>query len=302
MHPVVADDVKRAYGSTAALDGVSVSIERGEVFALVGPNGAGKTTFVRCLTGTTTPDRGSVRLFGENPSSIDRTRIGLLPQAFSPQDRLTPLELLEYYAGLYEEARDPGDVLEDVGIDPDLDTWYENLSGGQRRRTAVAATLINDPELLFLDEPTTGIDPEGRIALWDLFGELAGNGTTIVLTTHDMSEAERLADRVGLLSAGKLVETGKPRELVEAFGGDSRLVVSTDADPSILSAVGFEVENGGDELVVRDITPEEIRVVVDAFEANGSSFEALSWREPSLEDAYLALASEDGTRRTEVSR
>lgn len=295
MQPVVAESVKKSYGSTTALDGVSLALDPGEVFTLVGPNGAGKTTFVECLTGTTTPDEGSVSLLGEDPSNVDRSRIGLLPQAFAPPDRLTPRELVSYYAGLYDQARDPAEVLEAVGMDPHLDTWYEHLSGGQKRRVTVAATLVNDPDILFLDEPTTGIDPEGRIALWDLFERLTGGGTTIFLTTHDMSEAERLSDRVGLLAEGKLVRTGEPRELVAEYGGESRLMVTTDAEPSLLSAVGFEVEEADGGLVVRDIAPEEIRVVVDAFEANGESFEALSWREPSLEDAYLALAADGST-------
>jgi len=295
MQPVVADGVGKSYGATTALRSVSVAIDRGEVFALVGPNGAGKTTFVRCLTGTARPDEGSIEVFGQAPDAVDRSRIGLLPQAFAPPDRLSATELVTYYAGLYDNSRDPDAVLREVGLDPTDETWYENLSGGQQRRASVATALVNDPDLLFLDEPTTGIDPEGRIALWDLFETLTDDGTTIFLTTHDMNEAERLADRVGLLAGGTLAQTGHPTELVEAFGGESRLLVSTDADPSVLAQVGFAVEETDDGLEVRGIQPEEISVVVDAFEVSDSSFEALSWREPSLEDAYLALA-ENATR------
>lgn len=292
MKPVVAENVRRSYGSTTAVDGVSVAIERGEVFALVGPNGAGKTTFVRCLTGTARLDSGTVRLFGVNPESVPPSRIGLLPQAFSPPDRLTARELLTYFAGLYDEARDPDAVLEEVGLDPDDDTWYENLSGGQQRRTAVATTLMNDPDLLFLDEPTTGIDPEGRLALWELFERLSGAGRTIFLTTHDMTEAERLADRVGLLANGRLVEAGKPRRLVEKFGGPNRLVVETDASPDALGDLAYDVLGTDDGFVIRDIDPTEIGTIVDALDARDVGFDALSWREPSLEDAYLTLAND----------
>ncbi len=292
MQPVVADGVTKTFGDTTALQSVSVALDRGEVFALVGPNGAGKTTFVRCLTGTSRPDSGSIRVFDAYPDTVDRSRIGLLPQAFAPPDRLNAHELVTYYAGLYDEARDPEAVLREVGLEPTDDTWYEHLSGGQRRRATVATALVNDPDLLFLDEPTTGIDPEGRIALWDLFEGLSDSGTTIFLTTHDMNEAERLADRVGLLTDGRLVETGRPDELVDRFGGESRLLVRTDADPSVLAQVGFAVEETEDGLVVRGIQPEEISVVVDAFEVSESTFEALSWREPGLQDAYLALAEE----------
>ena len=290
MQPIVAEDVTKTYGDTRALDSVSLDIGRGEVFSLVGPNGAGKTTFVRCLTGTVRPDSGTIEIFGADPKSVDRSRIGLLPQAFGPPDRLTAREMVTYFAGLYDDARDPEAVLREVGLDPDDGTWYEHLSGGQKRRASVATALVNDPDLLFLDEPTTGIDPEGRIALWDLFESLTEDGTTILLTTHDMDEAERLADRVGLLADGRLVETGEPSELVERFGGNSRLLVRTDADSSVLAQVGFEVRETEEGLIVNGIAPEEIRVVVDAFEAGDHSFEALSWREPSLEDAYLRLA------------
>ncbi|MFB6113344.1 MAG: ABC transporter ATP-binding protein [Halodesulfurarchaeum sp.] len=290
MKPVVVDDVHRSYGETTALAGVSLSIDSGEVFSLVGPNGAGKTTFVRCLTGTVRPDSGTIELFGRTPRAVDPSRIGVLPQAFAPADRLTARELLDYYAGLYDHARDPSTVLESVGLDPEDDTYYENLSGGQQRRATVATALLNDPDLLFLDEPTTGIDPEGRRALWELLENLAGGGTTIFLTTHDMNEAERLADRVGLLADGRLVETGDPRTLVENYGGPNRLAVETDADPSVIDDLAFDVQTTEDGFVITDIDPEEIGVVVEALDARNVAFEALSWREPSLDDAYLELA------------
>src|SRR6056297_853038 len=178
---LVAEDVRRRYGDTVALDGVSLSVGEGEVFALIGPNGAGKTTLVRALTGTTEPDSGAVSVFGTDPTEADRQRLGLLPQSFDPPERLTARELIEYYAGLYDEARDPEAVLSEVGLDSGDSTWYENLSGGQKRRTCVGTALVNDPDVLFLDEPTTGIDPGGRRALWSLIEELAERGTTVFL-------------------------------------------------------------------------------------------------------------------------
>ncbi|WP_459192550.1 ABC transporter ATP-binding protein [Halosimplex sp. J119] len=285
---LVAEDVRRTYGDTVALDGVSLSVDAGEVFSLVGPNGAGKTTLVRALTGTTDAE-GSVSLFGADPRQVDRERIGLLPQAFAPPERLTARELLEYYAGLYDDSRDVDAVLADVGLTDDADTWYENLSGGQQRRTCVGAALVNDPDLLFLDEPTTGIDPAGRRTLWDLLESLAAGGTTIFLTTHDMAEAHRLADRVGLLADGKLVAVDDPDALVAEYGGESRLVVETDADPDAFE-LPYPAERTGDALVVSDVAPEAIGDVVDALEAAGASYDALSWSEPDLEDVYLELA------------
>ena len=299
MEPVLAaEDVRKSYGDTTALDGVSLSVDAGEVFALVGPNGAGKTTLVRCLTGTTTPDSGRVRLLGDPPAEAGKQRVGLLPQDFSPPDRLTAGELVGYYAGLYDDARDPAEVLRGVGLDADDGTWYGDLSGGQKRRACVAAALVNDPDVLFLDEPTTAVDPAGRRALWTVFEDLAAGGTTIVLTTHDMAEAERLADEVVLLADGRVAATGSPVELVAEHGGPTRLVVETEDSAAAVDA--FESEQTDEGLVFADVAPEDIGDVVAALDDAGVAFEALSWREPTLEDAYLALAGD--AERVEVTR
>jgi ABC-2 type transport system ATP-binding protein len=285
---LVAEDLRRAYGETVALDGVSLSVDAGEVFALVGPNGAGKTTLVRALTGTTDAD-GRVELFGADPRAVDRERIGLLPQEFDPPARLTARELLAYYRGLYDGGREVDAVLDDVGLTDAADTYYENLSGGQRRRACVGAALVNDPDLLFLDEPTTGIDPAGRQTLWTLLEGLAEGGTTIVLTTHDMAEAHRLADRVGLLAAGELVAADDPDALVAEYGGRSRLVVETDASADGLD-IDYDADRVDGSLVVYDVPPAEIGAVVDALERAGTDYDALTWKEPDLEDVYLELA------------
>ncbi|MCD2198337.1 ABC transporter ATP-binding protein [Halobacterium sp. KA-4] len=290
---VVAEAVEKAYGDTTAVDGVSLSVGEGEVFALVGPNGAGKTTLVRCLTGTTTPDGGSVELLGDEPSETNDQRVGLLPQDFAPPDRLTAGELVGYYAGLYDDARDPEAVLAEVGLDPDTETWYGDLSGGEQRRACVAAALVNAPDVLFLDEPTTAVDPAGRRALWRVFEDLAESGTTIFLTTHDMAEAQRLADRVALLADGRVAATGTPRELVAEHGGEPRLVVELPEEPAEAPDLpGFDPEVTREGLVFSDVAPEAIGDVVTALDDAGVEFEALSWREPTLEDAYLALAGD----------
>jgi ABC-2 type transport system ATP-binding protein len=297
---VVAEAVRKAYGDNVALDGVSLAIESGEVFALVGPNGAGKTTLVRCLTGTASPDAGEVGLLSRQPSEANDQRVGLLPQDFSPPDRLSALELVDYYAGLYDDARDPETVLREVGLDPEETTWYGNRSGGEQRRACVAAALVNDPDVLFLDEPTTGVDPAGRRALWSLFEGLVDDGTTIVLTTHDMAEAERLADRVALLADGQIAATGTPADLIAAHGGSARLVVETDAEPEFRDYSPTQTEEG---LVFTDVDPDGIAPVVTALEDAGVDFEALAWREPTLEDAYLELAGrDDNSMPAEVGR
>ena len=289
---LVAEDLRRAYGETVALDGVSLSVDEGEVFALVGPNGAGKTTLVRALTGTTDAG-GSVTLFGNPPRDVDPERVGLLPQDFDPPERLTARELLAYYGGLYDDARDVERVLDDVGLREAAATWYENLSGGQRRRVCVGTALVNDPDLLFLDEPTTGIDPAGRRALWRLIEDLAAGGTTVLLTTHYMEEAHRLGDHVGLLAGGRLVAVDDPDALVAEYGGDPRLVVETGADPAGLdlpsNVDARRVEGGEGNLTVRGIDPGDIGGVVDALDRAGATYESLTWTQPDLEDAYLEL-------------
>ncbi|WP_136687315.1 ABC transporter ATP-binding protein [Halorhabdus amylolytica] len=297
---IVAEDVRRTYGDTAALSGVSLTVAAGEVFALVGPNGAGKTTLVRALTGTTDYE-GGVALFGEDPRTFDRSRLGLLPQDFTPHERLTARELIAYYAGLYDDAHTPGRILTDVGLTDSAETAYEDLSGGQQRRVCVGTTLVNDPDLLILDEPTTGIDPAGRRRLWELLEELAAAGTTVVLTTHYMAEAQRLADRVGLLAEGELVAVDSPAALIDAHGGETRLTIETTPAPGSLDLdLGYRTATTDDELLVSDVPPTEIGTIVEELSEEGIEAESLSWMEPTLEDVYLELTGQALGRGGEV--
>jgi len=292
---IVLEDVTRRYGSVTALDGVGFTVERGHVFALIGPNGAGKTTLVRALTGTTDAE-GRVELFGAPPRAVDPGRVGLLPQEFTPTERLTARELVAYYAGLYDDARPVEDVLADVGLASSADVRYENLSGGQRRRACVATALVNDPDLLVLDEPTTGIDPAGRRALRELLAGLADDGTTVFLTTHDMDEAEELADRVALLADGELLEKDAPAVVVSEFGGGRRITLTTDdpdAAATVMADQGRFAQPTDDEIVVPGVAPEDVGDIVDALVEAGVTYESLTWAEPDLEDAYLNLT---GTR------
>jgi ABC-2 type transport system ATP-binding protein len=290
---LVADAVRKSYGDVRALRGVSLSVGAGEVFGLIGPNGAGKTTLVRALTGTTGVE-GTVRVLGTAPGDVDANRLGLLPQSFSPAARLTPRELLSYYAGLYDTARDPEVVLDEVGLGDAADTWYEKLSGGQKRRTCVGAALVNDPDVLFLDEPTTGIDPAGRRAVWRLVDGLADGGTTVFLTSHSMAEVERLADRVGLLRDGELVATGSPTELVAEHGGESTLTIDTATPATARAALepAYVVDRATDGVVVAGVAPREIGEVASALDDAGVVYGSLAWSEPSLEDVYLSLTGE----------
>ena len=289
---VVADGLEKRYGETVALAGVSLSVAAGEVFALVGPNGAGKTTLVRCLTGTTAPAEGEAGLLGTSPRAADRSRIGLLPQDFSPPDRLTARELVAYYAGLYDEARTVDDVLASVGMTDAADTRYANLSGGQKRRTLVGTALVNDPDVLFLDEPTTGIDPAGRRAVWSLVEGLAGAGTTVFLTSPYMEEVDRLADRVAVLDEGRVVASGTPADLIAEHGGASRLLVRTDDEVAAGVLDGFAVTPLEDGLLVRDVEPGDVGSLIESLVAAGVAFDEVTWRRPDLETVYLDLTGE----------
>jgi len=289
---VTAEGISKRYGDTIALEDVSLSVDNGDVFALVGPNGAGKTTLVRTLTGTTMPDVGSVTVLGRSPNQVKKERIGLLPQSFTPPERLSARELLGYYAGLYDDPRPVDDVLTDVGLETTDETWYTNLSGGQQRRVCVGIALINDPDLLFLDEPTTGIDPAGRQSLWSLITDLADDGTTVFLTTHYMEEAEQLADQVALLDSGSLVEVGRPTALIERYGGGTHLRIETDYSPHRIESLGVDIETTETGLRIPDVAPTEIGEIVNRLEAQGIDYETLTWTEPSLEDVYLRLTSE----------
>jgi ABC-2 type transport system ATP-binding protein len=291
MTVLVADDVSRRYSDTVALDGVSLSVSTGEIFGLVGPNGAGKTTLVRALTGTTEVT-GTVELFGKPPGAVDGERLGLLPQDFDPPERLTARELVDYYGGLYDDPQETDELLDAVGMAEDADTYYEKLSGGQQRRACVATALVNDPELLVLDEPTTGIDPAGRQTLWTLLETLADDGTTILLTTHYMEEAQELADRVGLLADGELVAMDTPRELIQRYGGDSLLYVDGEFSDSLVGSLSFDASLDDGRLTLRNVPPEGIGAVVDQLDGAGVAYESLTWTEPDLEDVYLELTGQ----------
>lgn len=289
-----AEDVRRRYGDTVALDGVSLTVESGEVFALVGPNGAGKTTLIRALTGTTDAE-GSIEVFGRPPTDVARHRLGVLPQEFAPASRLTARELVAYYARLYDDARDVDAVLADVGLTDSADTHYEDLSGGQKRRACVGTTLVNDPDLLVLDEPTTGIDPTGRRDIWELVGGLADGGATVLLTTHYMDEAQELADTVGLLASGRLAAVGSPGDLVARHGGESRLVVeATDgaAATRALERAGYHLLPDERHVAV-PVDPGEISAVVETLDDADVTYDGLVWRQPSLDDVYVALTGTD---------
>ncbi|MEV8505622.1 ABC transporter ATP-binding protein [Actinoplanes sp. NPDC051475] len=270
--------LRKVYGDTVAVDGVDLTVAAGEIFALLGPNGAGKTTTVEILEGYRRRDAGDVRVLGVDPAVEDaakrrwRTRVGIVLQGTGEFDELTVGEVVGHFARFYPDPDDPAEVIARVGLTGKTRARTHTLSGGQKRRLDVALGIIGRPELLFLDEPTTGFDPEARREFWTLIKDLAGSGTTIVLTTHYLEEAETLADRVGVIAAGRLIAVDTPRRL-----GNRE---------SALATVSWRTAEGSWEST-RSATP--TAVVTDLAARFDGEVPGLTVTRPTLEDIYLDM-------------
>ena len=280
MSAIEVTGLKKSYGPREVLHGVSFRVEPGEVFALLGPNGAGKTTTVEILEGYRDRDEGSVQVLGTDPAragSDFRARIGIVLQSSAVYPLLSVREILELFAGYYESARNVGEVIELVGLGEKSEARVRTLSGGQLRRLDLALALIGDPELIFLDEPTTGFDPAARRQAWETIRDLRALGKSILLTTHYMEEAQTLADRLAILRDGRIVATGSPRELLSGAAG-----------------VEIRYRRNGEELVIA--TDEPTRVLHELTGqalAEGFELEGIEVRRRSLEDLYLELTREE---------
>jgi ABC-2 type transport system ATP-binding protein len=263
----------KSYGELPAVRDLDLDVEYGEIFAILGPNGAGKSTTVEILEGNRRRDGGEVSVLGADPGTASRhwrARIGIVLQEVSDAGMLTVGETVQMFSSCYGAARDPADVLELVGLQSVVERRVRTLSGGQRRRLDVALGIVGRPELLFLDEPTTGFDPEARQQFWELIRLLAGDGTTILMTTHYLEEAAALADRVAVVAAGTVVAVDSPAKLVEH--------VDTAATVRWMEA--------GRERVERTATPTEL---IRALSGGGVELDRLTVTRPTLEDAYLQL-------------
>jgi ABC-2 type transport system ATP-binding protein len=272
--------LRRTYGAFVAVDDVDLDVEHGEVFALLGPNGAGKTTTVEILEGYRRRDAGVVTVLGVDPAHGDRlwrSRIGLVLQSGSVADELTVTETVAHFANYYPRPRPVDDVIAAVGLEEKRDARVATLSGGQQRRLDVALGIIGDPELLFLDEPTTGFDPEARRQFWDLIRALRAEGTTILLTTHYLEEAEALADRVGVLVAGRLAEVAPPAVL----GGRA---------DSLVHVTWTEL----DGTRRAELTDTPTRVVTELAARFHGEIPDLSVQRSTLEDVYLRMIGAGG--------
>ncbi len=296
MSAIAIRGLVKAYGSTEAVAGIDLFIEAGQVFALLGPNGAGKTTTVEILEGHRTPTEGEVSVLGMDPQHDGRAyreRIGIVLQETAVERELTVTEALDYYGALYPHHRSPGELIELVGLQEKARARIKTLSGGQQRRLELALGLVGDPELIFMDEPTTGFDPSARRQAWSIVENLATLGKTILLTTHYMDEAQYLADEIAVMSKGKIVAQGPP----DTLGGRSdaeaviRFSLPVETDLSDLPIQPSPVSNGILELRTPAPTRVLNRLTSWALE-RGMELESLSVSRPSLEDVYLQLTGD----------
>ncbi len=290
--------VKRYDGGVVAVDGLDLDVHAGECFGLLGPNGAGKTTTVEILEGLLQPTEGRVEVLGatwahQGPEL--RERVGVSLQETHMFERLSVAEILVLFRSFFTKGREPEDVLRVVSLEEKKNAWYEKLSGGQKQRLAVACALIGDPELVFLDEPTTGLDPQSRLQLWDVVESFKRSGRTVVLTTHYMDEAERLCDRVGIIDHGRTIALGTPRELIASLGGQDVIEVTLSRgaldQPAVEALPGVRGVRRVADGFALSVDPLHVALpaLIDLLRATGLDLERLATRHATLEDVFVAL-------------
>lgn len=285
------------YGDVRAVNGLDLEVATGECFGLLGPNGAGKTTTVEILEGLLAPTAGEVRVLGGTWARDERRlrqRIGIALQETHLADRLTVLETLTLFRSFYDQGRPPREAVDLVDLGEKAGAWVMKLSGGQRQRLAVACALVGDPDLLFLDEPTTGLDPQSRRGLWDVISSFRSQGRSVVLTTHYMDEAERLCDRVAIVDHGKVIALGTPRELIGRLGGTQVVEFSTSPDaPETLAAAVPGVQSArqvaGRWSLTVEALHQSVPALLDRVREAGLRLTALETHQASLEDVFVAL-------------
>lgn len=289
--------LQKHYGTLRAVDGVDLEIEAGECFGILGPNGAGKTTLVEMLEGIRPPTAGSVSLLGRDWKSANmelRQQIGIALQETQFADRLTVLETVRLFRSFYQAGVDPEVLITSVGLAEKRDVWVVKLSGGQRQRVAMACALVGDPQILFLDEPTTGVDPRARRALWDRIAAYRDRGRTVVLTTHYMEEAEQLCQRVAIMDRGRIIATGTPQELIQEIPGQEVIEFHATPDPApgtleaLPGVVAAERRGGRWRLQVHAVH-ETAPVLIDSLRSASIRMSGLGTRRISLEDLFLSL-------------
>lgn len=301
MQPVIeVHNLRKSYGDTVAVADVSFAVQPGEIFGILGPNGAGKTTAVESIVGLRQPDQGRVRVLGLDPQR-DRPalaqRIGIQLQQANLADRMRVWEALDLFASFYSRTVPWQPLLEEWGLAEKRDTAFVNLSGGQKQRLFIALALLNDPEVVFLDELTTGLDPQARRNTWELVQAIRAQGKTVVLVTHFMDEAEYLCDRLAIIDRGEVIALDRPATLVQSLELDSRVICETDAaiDLAGLNALpqAREAIRNGPRVTVYGTGDGLVSGVVKELERQGVAFQNLRTEQPSLEDVFIHLTGRE---------
>jgi len=298
-HAIEVENLTKFYGNLAAVNDISFNVRQGEVFAFLGPNGAGKTTTVEIADTISRPTSGKVRILGMDVTKGKRDivpRIGVLPQGFSSFDRITVRETMQYYSRLFHCTNaDIDGLLELVNLNDKAKVQYMKLSGGLKQRLGIAIALVNDPEIVFLDEPTTGLDPRARREVWEVMLGLKKKGKTVFLTTHYIEEAELLADTVAIISKGKIIAMDSPVRLIES-NADYLVLTLRSVDGKafeVLRKMGFEPDlNNHKSINVRVERTDDIREILNAMKDAGASLLSMDVRRPNLEQVFLKLTGE----------
>ncbi len=297
-HPVVqVSGVRKTYGSTVAVDEVSFDVNEGEIFGLIGPNGAGKTTTMECIEGLRTPDRGAISVLGFDPFRDVyklQNRIGVQLQQAQLQKRIKVWEAVDLWASLYQKKTIDGKrLLDQLGLADKRNAWFMNLSGGQKQRLFIALALINDPELVFLDELTTGLDPQARRAIWELIRGIRAQGKAVFLTTHLMEEAERLCDRVAIIEHGRIIDIDTPERLIARHCPERTVIVTTNhptAEDRFRAIPRVETVTCADlRFTIRGRGDDFVSEVIHCLSENGIRVTDFRTILPSLEDVFLKL-------------
>jgi ABC-2 type transport system ATP-binding protein len=297
MPNVIVRDLRKQYGDVLAAQGVSFEIERGEVFGLLGPNGSGKTTTLECVIGLREPDRGEIEVAGidarRRPRAV-KERIGAVLQTIALQDKITPREALTLFASFYRNAERPGDLLQRFALAEKADAHFDSLSGGQRQRLALALAFVNKPELVFLDEPTTGLDPQSRRELHVEIARMKRDGHTVLLTTHYIDEAEQLCDRIAIIDRGRIIASGAPRDLIAGSSAvqSVSLVTSTPLGADWLAGIpGIDdLSSDGTRITFRTATVSRtLGQLLQRLDARDIEVADLQVHKATLEDVFIGL-------------
>ncbi len=294
---IAVDDVRKSYGAVKAVDGVSFEVRKGEIFGLLGPNGAGKTTTMEMIEGLHPPDGGAISVLGLDVRKHAReikNRIGVQLQTAALYPQLKVIELLRLFSSFYDRGQPVVQVLEDLELGEKRDAQTKTLSGGQQQRLSVALALVNDPEVVFLDEPTTGLDPAARQSLWHVIRRMQGEGRSILMTTHYMEEAEALCDRLAIMDHGKILDTGTVEELIGRRFSERSVRFRRDGAPPAAELAGIagvsRVVEEDDEVVLftKDV-PATVGALIERAGRSGTELAGLMIRRASLEDVFLEL-------------